>query len=104
MSASDDTNVRLWKANAADPLKVLVPREKKKIEYQEKLKARYRHLPEIRRIDRHRHLPKAVHGATRLKGVMKKAEQRKEKNRSAHSKEGSKPVPERKRHIVEVQQ
>lgn len=104
MSASDDTNIRLWKANAADPLKVLVPREKKKMEYQEKLKARYRHLPEIRRIDRHRHLPKAVHGATRLKSVMKKAEQRKEKNRAAHSSQDTRPVPERKRHIVEVQQ
>jgi len=102
LSASDDTNIRLWKANAADPLKVLVPREKKKLEYQEKLKARYRHLPEIRRIDRHRHLPKGVHNATRLKVVMKQAESRKEKNRAAHSKEVPKTLPERKKHIVEV--
>jgi len=50
LSASDDTNIRLWKSDAAQPLKILTPREQQKIEYDKKLTDRYKNLPEIRRI------------------------------------------------------
>ena len=60
ISGSEDTNIRLWKANAADTMKPLLPREKESIAYSEKLKKKYKHNPEIKRILRHRHLPAQV--------------------------------------------
>ncbi|BBG96154.1 nucleotide-binding protein [Prunus dulcis] len=63
ISGSDDTNLRLWKAKASEQLGVLLPREQKKHEYNEAVKNRYKHLPEVKRIVRHRHLPKPVYKA-----------------------------------------
>jgi WD repeat and SOF domain-containing protein 1 len=60
VSASEDTNLRLWKAHASDPLKPLLPREKESLAYANKLKAKYKHNTEIKRILRHRHLPKII--------------------------------------------
>jgi WD repeat and SOF domain-containing protein 1 len=100
ISGSDDTNIRIWKAVAAEPLKTLVPREQQKLDYRARLKERYKHMPEIKRIARHRHVPKAIYNASKLKGVMKKAADRKQKNVSAHSKETAKPKAERRKHII----
>ncbi|KAL0001997.1 hypothetical protein SO802_015778 [Lithocarpus litseifolius] len=50
ISGSDDYNLRLWKAMASEQLGVLLPREKKRHEYDEALKNRYKHLPEVKRI------------------------------------------------------
>lgn len=57
VSGSEDTNVRVWKARAADSLKPLLSREKESLSYQEKLKRKYKNNPEIKRILRHKHLP-----------------------------------------------
>lgn len=70
MSGSDDSNIRLWKAQASQPLAMVHPAVRQKLDYQARLKNRYRHMPEIRKIDRHRHQPKAVHSAKRQKHVM----------------------------------
>lgn len=43
VSGSEDTNVRIWKAQAADPMKPLLPREKEKLAYYEKLKKKYKY-------------------------------------------------------------
>ena len=59
-SGSEDTNIRIWKANAADSFKPLLPREKESIAYSEKLKKKYKYNPEIKRILRHRHLPSLI--------------------------------------------
>jgi len=101
-SASDDMNVRIWKAKAAASLKTLLPRERKKLEYEDKLKQRYAHMNDIKRIARHRHLPKSIMKAGRLKDVMKKSDQRKETNRRAHG-QGAPIVPERKKTIVRTE-
>lgn len=82
LSGSDDTNVRIWKAKASEQLGVvcapltflhyitdlqyrfvaielfssfeqLLPREKHKHAYMNALKERYKHLPEVQRIDRY---------------------------------------------------
>ena len=47
-------------AEAAEQLGVLLPREKKKLAYDKALVERYKHMPEIKRIARHRHLPTAI--------------------------------------------
>lgn len=40
MTGSDDTNLRIWKANASEKLGKAVPREARKQEYRESLKKR----------------------------------------------------------------
>jgi WD repeat and SOF domain-containing protein 1 len=63
LSGSEDTNLRVWKANASDPLKSLLPREKSAINYRKKLTMAYAHTPEVGRILRHRHLPRFLFNA-----------------------------------------
>ncbi|KAJ6677593.1 NUCLEOTIDE BINDING [Salix viminalis] len=101
ISGSDDTNLRLWKAKASEQLGVLLPREQRRNEYNEALKKRYKHLPEVKRIVRHRHLPKPIYKAGVLRRVMIEAERRKDHRRKAHSAPGSiVSEPMRKRRII----
>eukprot|EP00850_Spirogloea_muscicola_P001144 SM000004S15014 [mRNA] locus=s4:716811:720366:- [translate_table: standard] len=101
LSGSDDTNIRLWKAKASQQMGVLLPREKKKQAYMEAIKNRYKHLPEIKRIDRHRHLPKPIYKVEKLRHTMRDAERAKDARRREHSAPGSVPhPPARKKRIV----
>uniref|UniRef100_A0A6M2EBW7 DDB1- and CUL4-associated factor 13 n=1 Tax=Populus davidiana TaxID=266767 RepID=A0A6M2EBW7_9ROSI len=101
ISGSDDTNLRLWKAKASEQLGILLPREQRRHEYNEALKKRYKHLPEVKRIVRHRHLPKPIYKAGVLRRVMIEAERRKDHRRKAHSAPGSIVTePMRKRRII----
>ena len=50
VSGSDDTNVRLWKANASEKLGRELPQERAANDYRNTLKKRFAHMPEIRRI------------------------------------------------------
>ena len=101
LSGSDDTNIRVWKSIANDRLGVLLPRQKQKIEYESKLKERYQHLPEIRRISKHRNLPRTIYKTRKLKEVMDASDRKKIENRRNHSKPGTVPYKsERKKHII----
>lgn len=101
ISGSDDTNLRIWKAKASEQLGVLLPRERKKHEYLEAVKNRYKHLPEVKRIIRHRHLPKAIYKAASLRRIMTEAERKRTERRRAHSAPGSMPKEAlRKRRII----
>eukprot|EP00697_Spironema_sp_BW2_P003101 gnl/Spiro4/14142_TR7597_c0_g1_i1.p1 gnl/Spiro4/14142_TR7597_c0_g1~~gnl/Spiro4/14142_TR7597_c0_g1_i1.p1 ORF type:complete len:449 (-),score=129.83 gnl/Spiro4/14142_TR7597_c0_g1_i1:36-1382(-) len=101
LSASDDTNIRIWKAKASKSLKTTNPREERSNNYNEVLKERYSYLPELRRIARHRHVPKAIRQATQQKRVMRNARLQKIKNQRAHSAPGSVTlIPERQAHVV----
>ncbi|XP_075671965.1 uncharacterized protein LOC142641414 [Castanea sativa] len=101
ISGSDDYNLRLWKAMASEQLGVLLPREKKRHEYDEALKNRYKHLPEVKRILRHRHLPLPIYKAAALRRTMTESARKKEEKRKAHSAPGSiSTKPLRKRRIV----
>ncbi|XP_061949862.1 uncharacterized protein LOC133673183 [Populus nigra] len=101
ISGSDDTNLRLWKAKASEQLGIILPREQRRHEYNEALKKRYKHLPEVKRIVRHRHLPKPIYKAGVLRRVMIEAERRKDHRRKAHSAPGSIVTePMRKRRII----
>ncbi|GMH07265.1 hypothetical protein Nepgr_009105 [Nepenthes gracilis] len=102
ISGSDDTNLRLWKAKASEQLGVLLPRERKRHEYHEAVKNRYKHLPEVKRIVRHRHLPKPIFKAITERRVMTESERRKEDRRRAHSGPASvQKEPLRKRRIIQ---
>lgn len=103
LSGSDDGNIRLWKARAAERMGVKDYRERNHLEYAEALKKRYAHMPEIKRIERHRHVPKAIKSATATKRVMLESRKQKEENLRKHSKPGTvERKAERSKSIVGV--
>ncbi|KAK5193252.1 Protein sof1 [Exophiala xenobiotica] len=91
LSGSDDGNIRLWRTNASSRGGIKSARQRQKLEYDQALIKRYSHMPEIRRIKRHRHLPKTVKKAGEIKGEEVKSIKRKEENVRKHSKKGSMP-------------
>lgn len=48
-------------ADASEQQGTLLPREKQKAAYNNALVERYKHLPEVGRIVRHRHLPSSIY-------------------------------------------
>lgn len=83
----------------------LKPREKASLNYSEALKEKYANHPQIKRISRHRQLPKHIYNARNELRIIKEKNKKKESNRRAHSKPGSVAyVPERKKHIVKEQE
>ncbi|KAI8867409.1 WD repeats and SOF1 domain containing-like protein [Ramicandelaber brevisporus] len=101
LSGSDDGNVRVWKANASEKLGALSSREKAHMEYNDKLKDRFKHMPEVRRITKHRHVPKSISKAASTKRTMINSQKAREENKRKHSKPGSVPyVPERNKNII----
>ena len=101
VSGSDDANVRLWKARASEKMGVRLSRELHASAYSSALVDRYRHLPEVRRIERHRRLPPAIAKAAKARRVQIDSEARKNRSRVRHSAPGTVVVkPERRRKIV----
>ena len=105
LSGSDEMNIRMWKAEAALKCGPQVPREKAALRYSSQLREKFKHHPKIRRILRHRHVPKLVYKETRLRQVMLDSRRRKFENVVRHSKPGTvKCIPERQKHVVEVKE
>lgn len=84
VSGSDDTNIRIWKARASKPLKALLPREKLKLAYHSQLLNRFKHFNEIKRITRHRHLPKLIFKQKGTRHEQLVAKKKKERNIKAN--------------------
>jgi DDB1- and CUL4-associated factor 13 len=104
LSGSDDGNIRLWRAQASSRGGVKSARQRQRLEYDDTLKERYKHMPEIRRIRRHRHVPKQVKKAGEIKSEELKAIKRKEENERKHSKKGeTKRKSEREKMILTVE-
>lgn len=99
LSGSDDGNIRLWRANASERTGIKSARQMQKLEYDKALIGRYSHMPEIRRIKRHRHVPKTVKKAGEIKRVEIQSGKRKEENVRKHSK-GMKRVSEREKMVL----
>jgi WD repeat and SOF domain-containing protein 1 len=102
-SGSDDMNLRCWKADASAQMGTLLPREQRKHAYNASLKDRFKHMPEIRRIANHHHVPKAIHKQTKLRRTMQDAETRKARRRVAHAAPGAEKdefKPARKKKII----
>lgn len=96
ISGSEDTNIRFWKAKAADPMKTLLPREKESIAYSEKLKKKYKHNPEIKRILRHKHLPALILKKKRVFQIQKESRHKKDINVRANNRPEDRPfIPHR---------
>ena len=86
LSGSDDGNIRLWRANASQRTAIKSARERQKLEYDAALKERWKHMPEIRRIARHRHVPKVIKKAGEIKQEELKSLKRRDENDRKHSK------------------
>ncbi|GAO18260.1 uncharacterized protein UV8b_01276 [Ustilaginoidea virens] len=86
LSGSDDGNIRVWRANAAKSEGIKSSRQRQALEYNEALIKRYGHMPEIRRIKRHRHIPKVLKKAGEIKTQELKSIKRKEENERRHTK------------------
>ncbi|KAM3455315.1 hypothetical protein NHJ6243_008572 [Beauveria neobassiana] len=86
LTGSDDGNVRLWRANASARQGVKSARQRQALEYNDALVQRYGHMPEIRRIARHRHIPTVVKKATEIKKDELKSIKRREENERKHTK------------------
>ena len=107
LSGSDDGNIRLWRANASSRQGVISARQRQSLEYQEALKKRYAHMPEIKRIARHRHVPKPVKKAGDIKREELGALKRRQENRRKHEKKTAGKEPrksEREKMIVGVEE
>ena len=73
--------------------------------YSEALKEKYAAHPKIRRIARHRHVPKHVYNAQKELRTIRDKRKRKDANRRAHSKPGEVPhQPERGKHVLKEDQ
>jgi DDB1- and CUL4-associated factor 13 len=86
LSGSDDGNIRLWRSIASRREGIKSAKQRQALEYNEALSERYAHMPEIRRIKRHRHIPKVVKKAGEIKGEELKAIKRREENERKHTK------------------
>ncbi|KAK6460683.1 WD40-repeat-containing domain protein [Scheffersomyces coipomensis] len=100
LSGSDDTNIRIWRANSSERASIKSTRQRNKMEYDNALKERFKHMPEIKRISKHRHVPKVIKKAEEIKRIEINSLKKRQENDRKHSKQGSKPyVPERQKHI-----
>mmetsp|Transcript_30858 Transcript_30858/g.100457 ORF Transcript_30858/g.100457 Transcript_30858/m.100457 type:complete len:458 (-) Transcript_30858:70-1443(-) len=102
-SGSDDMNVRVWKADASEKLGPLKPQERAAREHSKKLVARHKHVAQIRKVVKHRAVPKAIHNADKLRKQMEGNERGKRKREEAHSAPGSTPhVAARKARVLKT--
>ncbi|KAJ1988650.1 Protein sof1 [Dimargaris cristalligena] len=81
LSGSDDGNVRIWKAKANEKLGPVSTHQQESMQYNDQLKKRFGHMPEVRRILHQGKLTRRIKSATRLKNIMLDARARKEDNR-----------------------
>jgi WD repeat and SOF domain-containing protein 1 len=103
LSGSDDGNVRLWKANASESRAIKSPREAASLAYKTAVTNKYKEMPTIKRILKHRHIPKAIKTATAENTIIKSSRKRREENERKHSKKTEKRISEREKSIVTVQ-
>ncbi|KAH7119052.1 small nucleolar ribonucleoprotein complex subunit [Dendryphion nanum] len=105
LTGSDDGNIRIWRAQASQRQGVKSFALRQKIQYDDALKEKYKHMPEVRRIARHRHVPKAIMKAGEIKSEEVRAIRRKEENERRHSRKGeTRRVAEREKMVLAREQ
>ncbi|KFX96788.1 hypothetical protein O988_05158 [Pseudogymnoascus sp. VKM F-3808] len=101
LSGSDDGNIRLWRAESSRREGIKSAKQRQALEYNAALSERYQHMPEIRRIKRHRHVPKVIKKAGEIKSEELKAIKRKIENERKHTKKQfQKRKPEREKMVL----
>ena len=101
LSGSDDTNVRIWKAEASDNLGVVPGRQERKERFNDTVKKRFAHMPEVKRVQKDKKVPKSIKKAVAIKHIQTTSERRKQDNRKRHSRpEDVEMQPEKKRAVL----
>jgi DDB1- and CUL4-associated factor 13 len=101
LSGSDDTNIRIWKAEASQTVGVIAGRKERSERFNDSIKKRFAHMPEIKRISNDKKMPNAIKKASSIKHIQATSERRKQENRKNHSKaEDVHMDPERKRVVL----
>jgi WD repeat and SOF domain-containing protein 1 len=101
LSGSDDTNVRIWKSVASAALGRALPRERAKADYEQALKRKFGHMPEIRKIANHRDLPRVIKKQKEMRVQEgQKARRRIENIRLHEGPARAVVIPEKKKRIV----
>ena len=101
ISGSDDTNIRIWKAEASKTLGKVPGRQERKLDFNDTIKKRFAHMPEVKRITRDKPIPKSIKKATALRHLQNDSERKKQDNRKRHSRSVDVDIePERKRAVV----
>jgi WD repeat and SOF domain-containing protein 1 len=85
LSGSDDGNIRLWRARANERSGVKSAKQRAALDYNNTLVERYGHMPEVRRIKRHRHVPQVIKKAGEIKRTELSSIKRREENERKHS-------------------
>eukprot|EP00792_Barthelona_sp_PAP020_P005304 TRINITY_DN2593_c0_g1_i1.p1 TRINITY_DN2593_c0_g1~~TRINITY_DN2593_c0_g1_i1.p1 ORF type:complete len:469 (+),score=104.38 TRINITY_DN2593_c0_g1_i1:32-1408(+) len=103
LSGSDDANVRIWKAKANDSLRLLTRQEEERKNYENKLKARFKHVGQLKSIQQNHHLPRYLYNAQKKRAIQHKSQKRKIENKIKHSKPGTvEVIPEKQKGIVKT--
>lgn len=101
LSASDDGNVRIWKARASQKLGPVSVKERNAIEYRQKLVDKWGSAGDVRSVKDRRHVPQSVHNAVKLNREMRDSIRNKEDRRRTHSRASrEKPKAERKSECI----
>ena len=100
LSGSDDTNVRIWKADPSSALGVLSGRKERRQQVRDTIKKRYAHMPEIKRISRDKRIPKSVKKASHIKHIQNDSARRKQDNRVRHNDVDIEMAPERTKAVI----
>ena len=102
LSGSDDTNIRIWKSNRSDNIGNLSGAQKAHRRYSQALIKKWKHMPEVNRIHRHRKIPKYLYNARTKQRIHRESSKRKEQNRRKHSQPGAVPfIAERKKPVLD---
>lgn len=101
LSGSNEMDIRIWKSKRSEKLGIKSYREEANFKYQEKLKEKFAHFPQVKRIARNRHIPKHILHGQKEKREMLQSKKRKETNRRNNSRPGTVPFTDEKaKHIV----
>jgi len=89
VTGSDDTNLRLWKAQASAQIGQKTAREESALQYRQTLVKKFEHLPAVKRISKSRKIPRVIKKQTAIAQIQKESAERKQSNRVKHSKPGT---------------
>lgn len=101
LTGSDDTNIRIWKAKASESLGVTAGRQERKQQLNNAIQKRYSHMPEVKRISKHKLEPKYIKKAASIAHIQNDSQRKKQDNRKRHSSKDDGTIePLRKRAVL----
>ncbi|KAH8869620.1 DDB1- and CUL4-associated factor 13 [Schistosoma japonicum] len=100
LSSSSDQSIRLWKAHANEIMGPVQPRQRASLQTFDSLREKFKDHPEIRKILKHRHLPKSIFAANKEHAIIRAKERRKERNTRVFNKNDLPFIPDKEKHVI----